>query len=950
MFKNLFEKLKDISINRMLVVFVLIFFMFSGMLVRLFSMQVVNNENNEKEIEEEKTAEGYKIVSVSINPARGNIYDRNGNLLAYNTLQYNIEFFNSADLSTNDEKNQAISSLIRLLDENGIEREFDFPMMINADGKPEYTVSDSVLLRFLKNCYGLASTKDLTDEQKETTAEGLFEYLKKGNKITSMFGISDSYTDEEAMEICAYRYQLYINNPSYSSIRLASDISEEMRIRILENQNIIPCVYISKSYKRIYDDAMYFAHIIGYVGKINETELAAYNDDGNENYNTESVVGKLGVEKSYDEFLQGICGEMQLAVNSMGQVVSREVVVEPVDGNSLYLTIDRDSQVAGYYIVEKNIASTLLEVLVNSYDYGTKGESADGITIPIYEAYSSLITNNVIDVINFPDRELSDAEARIFQAYQTGSVSVIEGLKTELLYGNKNPYNNLGMYTRDYMDYLYDALKGSWGLLTVNIDTESSYFKAYLNGESSMAQLIEACIDNGNVDTSVLELDEGYYSTEEIYSAVYDFIFSKISEDEEFIKLVYRTMIFNGNVSARDVCLILYDQGILKADSDTYNSLLNYTLSPYDFMKRKINSLEITPAMLALKPCSGSIVATDPDSGDVIAMVSYPSYDNNRLTNQIDYDYYMKLSKDKSYPMLCRATQSKTTTGSTFKPLMSVLALTEGEITTDTVIYDRVKFEQIVPSPSCWASYGHGSLDVAGAIENSCNYFFFTIAYNMSLNSIGEYSDEQGLNIIQKYAAKFGFDSLSGVEISESTPAVSSTDAVRTSIGYFHSFAPVHISKYATTLANGGTCYDLTLIDKVLSKDGSTVFEKNANVYNELDEVSQSSWDAVHNGMYRVVNNGLKQLFKDISVKVAGKTGTAQVSLNQPNNAVFISYAPFDNPEISVTVVIPNGYKSGNAAKVAAEFYAFYFDGTNKDNLLSGNVFAGAANDTQVGD
>jgi penicillin-binding protein 2 len=280
------------------------------------------------------------------------------------------------------------------------------------------------------------------------------------------------------------------------------------------------------------------------------------------------------------------------------------------------------------------------------------------------------------------------------------------------------------------------------------------------------------------------------------------------------------------------------------------------------------------------------------------------------------------------------------------------LALTEGTITTDTYIHDSVKFTSITPSPSCWSTSGHGTINVTDAIYHSCNYFFFTVAYRFSKNSRGDYSDEQGLKLIQKYAAKFGFDSVSGVEISESDPEISNTDAVRTSIGYYHNFAPIQIARYATTIANSGTCYNLTLIDSVKTKDGSVVFENEPSVYNTLDEVAESSWNAVHQGMYKVVNSSssLRTVFRGLSVTVAGKTGTAQVSLNQPNNALFISYAPYSDPEVCVTVVLPNGYKSANAAATAAEFYKFYFDGTNADNLLSGNVYAGEAENIDVGD
>lgn len=953
MIREIIDNIKDISLNRLLIVFVLVTSLFFLCLVKLFQLQVVTSDNSTEASDTYVSDEGYYYVTAKTQPVRGNIYDRNGELLAYNELQYNIEFFNSADLKTNAEKNTAIFAFINLLDKYGLEKEFNFPMTIDENGELQYTVSDTALYRFLKNCYGLISVNDLTEEQRNTAPQELFDYLRHGNSITSMFGIDDSYSMEEALEIMSYRYQLYINNPSYASIRVVTDISEEFRIVVMENQSIVPCVEISKSYKRVYNDAEFFAHIIGYVGKITESELESYAADDEENniYTSDSVVGKLGVEKSYDTYLQGVCGEVKITMNSQGQVVSKETVSEPVDGLDLYLTVDRESQIAGYYLVEKNIAAILMNAIVNSYSYGSKGEEADDITIPIYEVYNAFIANNVIDTDAFKEGELTDAESRIYTAYLNYQSVIYERITGLLAKDNTTAYNELSSVTQEFLDYIYDSLRKDWGLVNKNINTEADYFTDWLAGKTSIAEFLWQCVENGNVDTSVLDLEEGYYSSEEIYEALYNYIVEILKEDDGFDKQIYKTLIFDQTISGRDLCLVLFDQNVIKEDKDSYSGLKNGTLSAYDFVIRKINNLEITPAMLALQPCSGSLVVTVPDSGDVLAMVSYPSYDNNMLTNQIDYEYYTKLYNDLSNPMLCRATQSKTTTGSTFKPLTAIAALTEGTINTGTTIHDGVKFEKIVPSPSCWSKSSHGTINVTDAIMYSCNYFFFETAYRFSTNARGDYSDEQGLSVIRKYASMFGFDSVSGVEISESSPEISNTDAVRTAIGYYHSFAPIQIAKYATTLANSGTCYDLTLIDSVKAKDGSLVYEQTPSVYYSLSEVEDSSWDAVHLGMYKVVNKyTLSSTFKDLGVTVAGKTGTAQVSLNQPNNALFISYAPYDDPEISVTVVLPNGYKSANAAKVAREYYGFYFNQENYDNLLSGNVFAGKVEETTVGD
>ncbi|MFQ9748171.1 MAG: hypothetical protein ACLRYY_03775 [Anaerobutyricum soehngenii] len=137
--------------------------------------------------------------------------------------------------------------------------------------------------------------------------------------------------------------------------------------------------------------------------------------------------------------------------------------------------------------------------------------------------------------------------------------------------------------------------------------------------------------------SALLTLKSDYYDADEIYDELINYIVDALKSEEDFDKILYEYMIKSGTLSGRKVCLLLYDQGVLdkKKDKD-YNSLYTGKMSAYNFMYKKIKNIEITPAQLALDPCSGSVVITDPDTGEVRAMVSYPSYDNNRLANGID--------------------------------------------------------------------------------------------------------------------------------------------------------------------------------------------------------------------------------------------------------------------------------------------------------------------------
>ncbi|MBR5712536.1 MAG: hypothetical protein IKX54_02975 [Lachnospiraceae bacterium] len=936
--------------DRLVPTVLLLAVLFGIIVVKLFLMQMI--DDSKAKIKQDTTS---YTKTIAVPATRGNIYDSKGVLLAYNDLQYNLEMYDSASLSTNAQKNAAIYSLIQLLREFNYKREFDFYIRINNNYELEFTVTGNALLRFKKNAYGLKSVENLTEAQRNASAAEVFDFLRNGDKSVRMFQISNDYMMEDALEIMAYRYQLFILYPSYSSFRIVSDISDEARISFYENTTKIPGLEITKSSKRVYNNAEYFAHIIGYIGRVNAEELAELKETSNR-YNDSSIVGKLGIEKSYEIELAGTDGVATIIVNDYGQVVSKTVTTEPIAGNDLYLTIDSDLQIACYNILKKNIAAILLNAIVPDMDYGTKGEDATDIKIPIYEVYYALINNHVIDTKHFTADDATDLEKYVYQMYENEEKKIWKRLLELLDKDNTLSNKQVGETMEEYLKFLYTKLgPSSWDVLNTSaIDTSDEYYVNYVDGKLSLSRFLQYAITQGWIKLERLNIGSDYYDTNELYQYLYDYIVANLRDDSEYQSRIYRTLVFNYSLRGRDISLLLYDQGVLKEDVDTYRALSNGTLSAYSFLTRKIRLLEITPAMLALEPCSGSIVMSDPNTGLILCLASYPSYDNNYLTNTIDMAYYNKLLEDKSYPMVCRATTSKTTTGSTFKPLMSIAGLTEGVIRVGETIMDEGIFKKIEPSPRCWAYPGnHGAITVTDAIQHSCNYFFFEVGYRLSLNEREEYVDSRGIRIIQRYAKLFGLGDKSGVEMSETMPVISNTDAIRTSIGYYHSFAPVQICRYLTTVANEGTCYDFSLIDRVISPNGELLRKNAAGIHNSIDNVTQSSWDAVKLGMYRVVNSStssLRKIFSNLGTQIAGKTGTAQVSLNHPNNALFISFAPYQSPEVCLTVVIPNGYASSNAAYVAREVYGFYFEGENKESLLSGNVIAGTILDVGLND
>lgn len=940
------EKLKELFSNRLVPVGLVFIIAFIIICVQIFNLQMVDPEQT-KITHDEKSY----TKTVSLPSTRGNIYDRNGKLLAYNELQYNLDLFNSAELTNNEQMNTAIFEFIQIMREFGYQREFSFPIKMEEDGSLVFTITGNALYRFKKNAYGLKNVSELKPEHYAASAEDVFNFLRFGNSGSRMFQISEEYSKADALEIMAYRYQFFTLYPSYSSFRVKSDISDEARIRFYESTTTIPGIEITKSSKRVYIDSQYFAHIIGYVGLINGEELETLRQSASKTkYIDTSVVGKNGIEKSYEMYLSGTDGEATILINDRGQVRTKTITKEPVPGNNVYLTIDREQQVACYYIIERHVAGILLAAIVKGKDdYGSKGKDATNITIPIYDVYYALFSNHIIDTEHFSDENASRIEKNMFSLFQLNE-NIIWNNYQKLLEPDCTLCKNNGVsaYIQDYVDFMYQKLGTTsigWGIINNSaINTKDQEYIDYANGDSSLSHFLQYAITQGWVNLEKLNIGNEYYDTNELYTYLREYIVNHFRNDADYKSKIYHTLINEDAISLRDISLALFDQGVLSPDMDTYDKLANNELDPYDFMVHKIQTLEITPAMLALEPCSGTIIITDPENGTVSCMASYPSYDNNMLTNKVDMAYYNRLLQDKSSPLVFRATSSKTTTGSTFKPLASIMGLMEGVITIDEKIEDKGKFLEVDPSPKCWAYPNrHGSINVSEAIRDSCNYFFFTVGYRLSINQRGEYVDALGIKAIQKYAKLFGFGDKSGVELSEPAPIISSRDAVRTSIGYFHSFSPIQIARYITTIANEGTCYNLTLVNKVVGQTGEVLLSNIATVLNSLSDVPKEYWAAVKLGMHDVIysrDSSLRKYYYNLDVDVAGKTGTAQVSLNYPNNALFLSFAPYEDPEVCVTVVIPNGYASANAAVVAREVYAFLYMDENREALLDGNVFA----------
>lgn len=936
--RKLFSMLKDKFIkyffSRIFVLTLVTLTLGSILTYRIFQLQIVKGadylENFQLKIRKER----------SIPATRANIRDRYGNLLAYNELAYSVTMEDVLESGSgkNAQLNATIYETLKILEKHGDDIVQEFPIFINEAGEYEFSYSGTAQLRFLADIYGYAKIDSLKYSEKTSTAKDVINYLASrsyfaiGNydesQSTPTFVPGLGYSKEDVLKIINVRYALKANTyQKYISTKIASDISEEAVAELMENSDHLDGVHIAEDTVRRYVDGVFFSSIIGYVGKISSDELTAYKDS-DKKYTSSDIVGKTGIEAAMEYTLQGTKGTETVYVDNLGRVIETESRTEPIAGDDVYLTIDKELQIATYKILEQKIAGILVSKIDNIKEYvAAEGASASKIRIAIYDVYNALFENNVIRFSTLMNADEEACAKEIYNAYLTAQEKANDKITEELL-TNKIVYNKLSKEMQAYESYIVSMLMSDKVsiLKKSSIDTSDKTYIAWKTDETiSLYEYLTYCIAKGWIDISALDLDNQYSDTDEIYHELVNVIIELLNHDSQFTKIIFKYMIKNGSISGKQICMVLCEEGIVEVPDEKYEQLVKNQLKPYDFMLYLISNLKITPAQLALDPCSGSIVVTDVDSGAVLALVSYPGYDNNRLSNNIDNDYYSLLLSDESKPLWNYATQQTSAPGSTFKMITAAAVLEEGIINTRTEVACRGLYDTLSPTTyKCWIYPGaHGSINVSEALAKSCNYFFYEMGYKLSTINTA-YNSDLGLAMLKKYADQFGLSQTSGIELPEATPSVSDAYSVVSAIGQgTNDFTTVGLARYVTTVANSGTCYDLTLIDKVVDASENVILDNKAEIINQLD-YKDSTWDAIHLGMRNVITS--KKYFNDFPEKVAGKTGTAQESTKRPNHALFVGYAPYDDPEIAIAVRIAFGYASDYAAETAKDVFGYYFD------------------------
>ena len=347
---------------------------------------------------------------------------------------------------------------------------------------------------------------------------------------------------------------------------------------------------------------------------------------------------------------------------------------------------------------------------------------------------------------------------------------------------------------------------------------------------------------------------------------------------------------------------------------------------------------------------AGAVVVMNVKTGEILAMASYPDYEPQLFVEGISSEKYQEYQKISA--LYNRAISGAYAPGSIFKMVTAIAGLEEGAINTNTTINDTGVYPH-AHKPVCWyyTEYGtgHGPLNVSQAIKHSCNYFFYEVGNRI------------GIDKLEKYANYFGLGKKTQVELpSEASGKVASRtiadsenrswylgETLSASIGQsYNNFTPIQMAKYISMLANGGKNIDVTLIKTVIDSNGNQMSKQQIDEYvnNKLGfdsndntedlHISQDNLKAILEGMKGVTSESggtAYSTFAGFNVEVAGKTGTAQVG--NKTNGWFAGFAPYDNPEIAIVVVVENVTHGGYTAEVARDIFAEYF-GMNATKIV----------------
>lgn len=324
----------------------------------------------------------------------------------------------------------------------------------------------------------------------------------------------------------------------------------------------------------------------------------------------------------------------------------------------------------------------------------------------------------------------------------------------------------------------------------------------------------------------------------------------------------------------------------------------------------------------------GSVVVQDVNTGEILAMASYPTFDPKNFSRD-----YEELRTDKNLPLFNRAISGSYPPGSVFKMLTTIAALEEKVFEPDTIIEDKGQYEYFDQVFNCWiyteTGETHGGVDASNALKNSCNYYYYEAGKRLGVDKLVEYSERMRLG------------KKTGIELEGEAPGVLASqeykeknigeiwypgDTLQMAIGQsYNLFTPLQLANYTSTIANGGTIYKPHLLKCIRDQKSGDIVENVSKEQTGNIQMSDSTYEAVTHGMRLVSYDGTAgSIFGDFPIETCSKTGSSQVNGGSANG-VFVSYAPYQNPQIAISIVIENAGSGSSTAPIAKAIYSEYF-------------------------
>lgn len=920
--RRLLDQFLDLCKNRIFVMLCGIIVLFAIIVLRLFSLQIIHGT----EYEESITASVSKELPV---PApRGNIYDRYGRPLAVNTVAYCVQVDGSVTLEfTAEERQELAKSLTEALWEKGETKADSLPITKQSPYRFTFTG---------------------TDEEKEVAE----------TRWKTSIGLEKKERDMTAEECIHWLYEKYAVPEAFTPVQKRTYVS----LCMSDDRNLMALTLAMKL-------TDFGEEIVDELPLAQESPYSfQFNGNKNREKSWKESMGMEEEELSYDslktlDYLRdyfglpeglpndlirstlGIRYSMYLQRYQQYQTVN--VATNVSDKTLAYVEENQDmfpcviidtvslrEYPEGEYFA--HIIGYIRQMTEN--DYALYKDDVDAEGNPLY-SQTDIVGQDGMEKLY--ERELNgiDGKVQIEVDNQGRRMSVIDS--TDPVPG-KDLFLTLDS---ELQKVAYDTLESELRKAVLNKLT------SYGKNSVSTTELFQSMINVNHISAQKMLYAEEGTVQHTVYLRLKQAQPTFRPEQEDAVETAKDFLLDSlekGNVSIKELTLMMIEQGNLPVTDEEKASIENGA-SPLSLILGKLSSGEMSPADTGLDPCTGSVFVTQVGTGEVLASVTYPSYDNNELVNTFNNTYYNDLLQDGNTPLVNRPLKQKKASGSTFKMITALAALETGTITPETLITDKGIFRDAgIPYARCWiySNTGgtHRSVNVSHALEVSCNYFFYELAYRMGNTNDG--NSTNSITTLNEYMAAFGLNNYTGLELDEYGPTMASPankeravktfnpdattsqtrwtdgDTIRTAIGQsINSYTPAQVTKYVSTLANGGTLYKLHMVDHVQNSDGTLDSQVEETVEN-VTEFKEENLQAVYQGMWLVTNGSrgtLRGAFDDLPVDVAAKTGTAEEDKNRSSHTWLVCFAPYDDPQIAITVMIPFGEGSGSPAPAVAK-------------------------------